>query len=281
MIDNVTIRPLTTDDYESAIATISEVGWGGLCDHFALYLRDADCFPLVAELDGEIVGTAAGIRKGEVGWIGHVIVGSPWRRRGIGSALTSAAACHLERLGCRSLLLIATDLGRPVYERLGFRVEGWYVQMRGPTLDHLPVDRRLRRLVAADLPAVYALDHVASGEDRSRHLAAFSTGGWVVTDPDSSGVLGFHIPTPWGEGPIVAVDGSAAALLVDAVRADAGIRDGKSLVSLRIPGQNEAGLRYLRSIGFEEIGLAARMARGDPAAWHPEVIYGRFGGALG
>ena len=178
-------------------------------------------------------------------------------------------------------MLIATALGRPIYEKLGFQVESTYVQMIGPTLDRPPTDWRLRRLTAADLPAISALDRIASGEDRSRHLATFSAGGWVVADPDTAAILGYHVPAPWGEGPIVAVDGPTAVLLVDAVRSDAWLSGGKSELSLRIPSQNEAGRRYLQSIGFEKVGWAARMARGDPVGWHPELIYGRFGGALG
>ena len=184
MTTGLTIRPLCESDFESAIAAISEVGWGGLRAHFSLYLSDTYCFPFVAEVEGEIVGTAVGIRKGSVGWIGHVIVCQRWRGRGIGRALTETALTRLNSIGCRSLLLIATDLGRPVYERLGFRAESAYVQMRGPTLDRPPVDGRLRRLEAADLPAVCALDRAASGEDRARHLAAFAAGGWAVTGAD-------------------------------------------------------------------------------------------------
>ena len=82
MTDSVTIRPLSADEYEAAIATISEVGWSGLSAYFAFYLRDADCHPFVAEAGGQIVGTAAGIRKNNVGWLGHVIVGLAVARPG-------------------------------------------------------------------------------------------------------------------------------------------------------------------------------------------------------
>lgn len=50
----------------------------------------------------------------------------PWaRRRGIGSALTAAAVARAEESGCRVVVLNATDMGEPMYRRVGFRSGGW------------------------------------------------------------------------------------------------------------------------------------------------------------
>jgi GNAT superfamily N-acetyltransferase len=161
------IRPLTPSDLDAAVAATAQVGWGNLRPHFAFYLEQPGCYPLVAEIEEKTVGTAAGTRRGSVGWIGHVIVQTGYRRRGIGSALVEAVIARLEEAGCRTLLLIATDLGRPVYERLGFRVDSLYCKLSGPTLDAHPTHPDLRRVAESDLPAIRALDQMASGEDRS------------------------------------------------------------------------------------------------------------------
>jgi GNAT superfamily N-acetyltransferase len=57
---------------------------------------------------------------GEVAGIYHVATVPDLRNRGIGRSVTAAAALRARELGCRTVILQATQLGRPVYERLGF-----------------------------------------------------------------------------------------------------------------------------------------------------------------
>src|SRR4051812_10958260 len=72
---------------------------------------------LVAEQDGVLLGTAASIGFGPTGWLGGITVAPGARGRGLGRDLTLAA---LEALGPReTVLLLASDLGRPIYDRLG------------------------------------------------------------------------------------------------------------------------------------------------------------------
>ena len=274
------IRPLTPADLDAAVAATAHVGWGNLRPHFAFYLERSDCCPLVAEEEGRIVGTAAGTRKGGVGWIGHVVVHPDCRRRGIGSALVEAVIARLEEAGCRALLLIATDLGRPVYEKLGFRVDSLYARLNGPTLDAFPMHPDLRALAESDLPAIRSLDRLASGEDRAAHLR-LAPSGWVVGGAGPGEVRGFYLPLPWAEGPLVATDPEAMALLLDAARATAKAQRGQSEVRFTIPAENAAGIAHLRACGFVETPPLPRMIRGEPLAWRPELVGGRFSGALG
>ena len=119
----VLIRPVRPGDIEPALAVMS--------DGFGLPIRapsvhtDAGATPLlVAERDGVIVGTAAAAGFGATGWLGGIAVAPSARGRGLGGALTRAA---LEALGKRStILLLASPLGRPIYERLGFVPDGEY-----------------------------------------------------------------------------------------------------------------------------------------------------------
>src|ERR1700754_1706843 len=72
---------------------------------------------LVAEEDGAIVGTASCIGFGATGWLGGIRVAPAARGRGLGRWLTQAA---LDWLGEReTVLLLASDLGRPIYDRFG------------------------------------------------------------------------------------------------------------------------------------------------------------------
>lgn len=72
-------------------------------------LRDPDLF-LVAEEDGEIVGTVIGGFDGRRGLIYHLAVSASFRRRGIGSKLMKEVETRLKAKGCiRSYLLVTTD----------------------------------------------------------------------------------------------------------------------------------------------------------------------------
>lgn len=50
--------------------------------------------------------------------------------RGLGSTLSREGLARLAH--CRTVFLAATELGRPICERLGFEVDGRYAIMRGP-----------------------------------------------------------------------------------------------------------------------------------------------------
>ena len=85
-----------------------------------------------------IVGGACCASFGETGWIGALGVVPRARRRGLGAALTEACVAWLRERGARTVLLHATDAGRPVYERVGFEAEGRSRAWRGAAVRGAP-----------------------------------------------------------------------------------------------------------------------------------------------
>jgi GNAT superfamily N-acetyltransferase len=78
----------------------------------------------VWEQDAQVVGTTTAVCYGqELAWIGMVLVLPECRGKGIGRRLMEHALEWLERRGIRQVKLDATDMGRPLYEKLGFHVE--------------------------------------------------------------------------------------------------------------------------------------------------------------
>ena len=75
-----------------------------------------------AESD-RILAVGQGIATGHAGWIGNIIVRPEARNRGLGSRVTLDIVNLLRAQGCSTLLLVATELGEPVYQKLGFRLE--------------------------------------------------------------------------------------------------------------------------------------------------------------
>ena len=123
---------------------------------------------LVAENgDGAAAGAVCCVSFGATGWIGALGVAPEARRHGLGRALTEAAIARLHERGAGTVLLFATDMGRPLYERLGFVIEGAATAWRG-TAGAIPTGVQVRRLREDDRAAVSELDRAATGEDRSQ-----------------------------------------------------------------------------------------------------------------
>jgi N-acetylglutamate synthase len=87
---------------------------------------------LVGRADGEPVSTAVLSVSGTTGGIYNVATPPEHQRRGYGRALTCAAVDEAVRRGCDHAILQSSSAGRPVYEALGFRELGRYVQLEGP-----------------------------------------------------------------------------------------------------------------------------------------------------
>lgn len=236
---------------------------------FALHLRAPTVHTLVAQSDsgelfvaeggdGAVVGTAASVRFGSSGWLGGVTVTPEARGSGLGRALTEAA---LDALGdVETTLLLATPLGRPIYEKLGFSQEGVYrVFTSGAGRPEKTVE--LRDVRAEDHEAVLALDREATGEDRS--LAVLASLDGAVATPDLSAVA---LRPPWRALPIVGDPAAATTLLSSLI--EPGMR-------LAVPEENRAAVQLLSLLGREREPVV-RMRRGPALDWRPERVWGVF-----
>ena len=102
-------------------------------------------------------------------------------------------------------MLVATEAGRPLYERLGFEVQTWYRILQIDGLDGAAADPRVRPFRAEDLGAMAALDAAATGEDRTHLLRAFAAPDTTrVLARDDGSLGGFVVRAPWGGGATIA-----------------------------------------------------------------------------
>jgi GNAT superfamily N-acetyltransferase len=309
---------MTADDVDPAADAILADDWGDRRAWFAFAATHPACHVVVAD-DGRggILGTGVATVNGPVGWIGTIWVARAARRTGLGRALTEATIDAAESAGCRTMALVATAEGRPLYERLGFRVATEYRILEAPGLGGdtdpgggdngggtgraagagrgtdaghgtpilpegaMQAERtiRARPFEPGDLDAMAALDRAATGEDRRHLLEAFASpeGTLVGTDADRV-VRSFLVRAPWGGGATIAADPDAAMALLTARRLGSG---PDRRIRCGVLAENRDGAARLEADGWREAWRAPRLHRGEPLAWLPDRIWGQFNHALG
>lgn len=270
------------EDLDSAVAAVLADDWGDRRAWFAFALASPSCRVFVAEdRDGAIVGTGVATINGPVTWVGTIWVAPEQRGYGLGRELTQATIDAGETAGCRTFVLVATDRGRVLYERMGFEVQTWYRTMEAPGLVHDEArtnDPRLRPFRADDLEAIASLDRMATGEDRRDIIAGLATPDGARVLARGDGIDGFVIRAPWGGGASVAPLVDDALRIQHARRISAG--PGKR-VRCGVLLENAIGAEALEAAGWTEAWRAPRLIRGAPLDWHPEHLWGQFNHAMG
>lgn len=262
---------MTAGDATAAASVGTEVGWPGRERRFEFYVRHPLCEAVAAEVGGEVAGVGFGTRNGTAGWIGLICVRPRYQGRGIGHLLTDLVAERLTNLGCRTLVLTATQMGRPLYEKMGFETETFYHGLSGPGLDPEPLPRGTRRMRPVDLEDVCDLDLRVTGEDRSHLLRALGGAGWVL-DEDGE-IHGYHLPVPWGGGPVRVGEHGSGQALARLVRILAG---PDATVRFWLASENKKGMEHMEETGFKEVSRLPRMVRGGPLSWRPGSLWGLF-----
>ena len=263
------IERFTSHDLH-AVAGLQPDGWPDIFPSIDYYCKSDFCFPLKASLEGKVVGIGTAIIHGHTAWLAHIIVSPNYRNAGVGSAITKALIDLCQMHSCRTLLLIATALGEPVYKKFGFEVETKYLFFdRGlsPTGEASP---EIFAFQERHEDALFELDRAVSGEDRKKLLREHLNNALVFAENNL--LKGFYMPT-LGDGLIIA-DSPAAGLALMNLRA-------ASTKKFCVPILNENALNFLSQNGFLEYRQASRMILGEKMIWYGSKIYSRIGGNLG
>jgi GNAT superfamily N-acetyltransferase len=279
--DGIAIRPMTAADVEPAADLLHRGDFGDRLGFFR-WAVEQPAIDLVVAADGDrLLGTGTGSVHGPVGWVGVIFVAREARSRGLGRRITRRVIERLEERGCRTQVLIASPMGRPIYEREGFAVLDRQIRFSidGLPADDGPADPRIRPFAEGDREAVVALDHWATGEDRRVVIDALvdPVSTLVAVGPDGA-VGGFLARAPWRGGALIARDPADAIRLLERRRRSTG-PGGKA--GAGVLASNVAGRAALRAAGWHEEPANVRMIRGEPLDWHPDAIFGQFNGALG
>jgi GNAT superfamily N-acetyltransferase len=243
------VRPLSTADIPAGVRLKSAAGWNQTEADWRnlLALAPEGCFGI--ECDGALRATATAVCFGrELAWIGMVLTEREYRGRGFARRLMEHALAYLRTLRVDWIKLDATNMGLPLYQRLGFRAEGAierWLRAPGPApgygaTRHNTLDS--------------ALDREASGTDRSRLLA-------VLAGFESAAIAGgFAMGRPGSQaayfGPCVARSADAARDLIAWFLE----QHAEESVYWDILPANADAVAVAREFGFERARELVRMA---------------------
>ena len=220
MLATDVIRALTPADHAACVALSRDRDWPPEEHKWRLLLEVGEGYG-IDDPDGGLAGSVVLTRyaPGAVA-ISMMLVAARRERQGLGTRLMAHA---LERAGDGPVFLYATELGRPLYERLGFRTAVTSTMLIGRYRG--AADGASRAATEADRGAIRALDAAALGVDRGALLDRLPRFADRIRVLERDGAP-FGYAAAWrnGEvtamGPVIAGDPAAARSLVAGLGAD-------------------------------------------------------------
>jgi len=214
----------------------------------------------VVEEDDRIAAVGGCIVYGSFCWIGLVGTHPEVRGRGHASRLSEHLVKWSYAKGCRTVALDASNLGRPIYERLGFQPVGSTVRL-ARTLISEPRKAAVGPVASTTRDQVLELDSEIFGGDRSSLLELLmrSDGRSRLVTRHAAGRLdGFLFVQDRLIGPGAAVSAEVARALIQDAKVDTAPER-----NLLLPSES-AYLDVLLALGFVEQQRLTHMRHGDP-----------------
>lgn len=246
-------------------------GWHDILPVYTFYHTSPFCFPVKVMLANELVGVGTTVMHNDVAWLAHIIVHAEYRNRGIGKFITQSLIDHIDSRICKTIYLIATPPGEPVYHALGFETETEYVFYKDLALNTnniaspniIPYDKK-------HYEQIQYIDQKVSGEKRMFHFENYLSNAHVYMRDNH--VEGYYIPD-FHEGLIVATSAEAGTELIK--------KRFCSKEHAAFPIDNMDAMTYMSLKGFEPFKTARRMRLGEIRDVDYSKIYNRIAGSIG
>jgi GNAT superfamily N-acetyltransferase len=265
------IRRLEPRDLKRCVALSVDRGWSPERSKWSLLLAASEVFGVDAPDGQGLAGAVVLTRWGpDLASVGMMLVAARYGRRGLGRALMEHV---IAEAGQATVTLFATDLGRPLYEKLDFQPVRRNVSFVG---EFRPDRARAgaaagptgfaRVATEADLPAILSADRAAFGADRGRilsRLPGFADRIAVLADDPQTGMSGYaaawrNTPSSTVIGPLVAPDAESAKHLVTDLAAHA-----HGTIRLDLDPDRQELPAWADKHGLEPAGRTQVMARGE------------------
>ncbi len=269
-----TIRTIRENEFEQ-VRSFPPRDWNMDLPGFITLHWDSPYFhPIVAECDSTIIGFANSIRNETVGWLGNIIVLPEYRNRGVGNVITTRLVEYLREEGCTTQILISTEMGKPVYAKIGFEECSTYEFFKNEDGNCLSASSdKIEKMTPEDHAPVRELDREATGEDRTLLLSKFLPNGWVYREHENNVLSGYYLPD-FGSGLVVARNPEAGIALTR-------FRSQEGKTTFVVPSENTSAIDYLLACGFNRRLVVPRMVLGHDVPWKPRYIFNRAAGYCG
>jgi GNAT superfamily N-acetyltransferase len=264
------LRPLVAGDLEAALQLSTQAGWNQTKDDWRMLLELATDGCLGIEVDGELAATTTLLCYGfRLAWVGMVLTTKKYQGRGFARRLLLEALKRADEKKIETVKLDATDQGRPLYEKSGFRVE----QM---------VERWLRTGAGSEMHSPNSVtaaccdtDHIAFGADRSALLKKLRQRSAPWTSEKSFLFGRDGIKTGY-LGPCVSDAANSVRLLVERF-----MQSTKSAISWDLLSQNHEAVAIAKDFGFVPQRHLTRMVRGRDLRGKESSVYALAGFEFG
>nr|MBC7612339.1 GNAT family N-acetyltransferase [Pseudopedobacter sp.] len=253
-----------------AIQLLQPEGWGDILPGMRFYLNNDYCFKVKASCNNKIVGTGIAIIHHNLAWISGIIVQPDFRNKGIGFAITNHLIKKLNGK-CSSFLLVATKLGKPVYERLNFVNDGEYLFFTKGKIN-VPLSDYIISYKEQYKNDIFRLDLLVTGEQRKHLLEPLLKKAFLYIENNK---LTGYLLAGFGEGLIIAENPVAGTELMKL-----NLLEEKTPV---VHEENKTAIDFLLLHGFsiDYSRVASRMYCGKKINWNPQCVFSRMGGNLG
>lgn len=256
------------------LTEITPSDWNDIALIYRAHFNQDYFFPIKIILKNKIVGVGELIINGNIGWLGNIVVRNEFRNQGFGKLITERLIEIAYEKKCESIYLLATPLGKFVYEKLNFQTNGKYLFFINST------DPKKEKNNNNILPYnkiykddVLNLDKLAMGEDRSKVLIHYLEDGWIYKKPNDSNASGFFLPN-LGDGLIICNNKLTGLELINK-------RTSMGKPYIVFPEENETLISHLKQNRYSEYRQATFMYLGKMKTWNPKMVYSRIGGFIG
>ena len=271
-IDPMTIRALKESDI-NGLNRLPPKDWNYNFEDFLTgFMKEDFFYAFVLIKDENIVGIGNVFIKGKVGWLANIIVDTNYRSQGLGFKMTKYLVGFLKEKECETQLLIATELGEAVYQKVGFRKTTDYLCFDSEVDVDYTYSKSIRELKDSDLERVYQLDREVNDENRIHLIDRYYDTGLGYFNNDGE-LLGFYLPL-FGRGLVLSRDPKAGIELLKFKHSKKGKRT-------LLPIENQDGVNFLKNFGLSKGHKLSRMILGKENKWKPKYMYSYGAGFCG
>ncbi len=254
-----------------SLKSLQPEGWSDIRPYHYYFTGSSFCETFKISENNLIAAIGTVIRHRDTAWLAHIIVHPDFRGGGLGRMMAETLVNSLDSTVYKTIYLDATEMGFPLYLKLGFETEAEYSHLSGSFVD-LPLLQpdRVIPYHPQFRNQLVDLDYRTSGESRER----------VLTDHLNSALLYVRNGR---------VHGAYFRSLFDKFILADDAEAGTELMKLRMrekdtasmPSPNSNSVNFLLQNGYRLMRISRRMFLGEKRPWKTGNIYNRVSGGLG